>query len=82
MTNGKLFDSFQSLTAALDWVVGINLCASGSTVDAPTFEIITTPCHFQKRAFELINKIKPSTECGTQFDAGLIGKTRHPGRQA
>jgi transposase len=51
--------SFQTLMAQLQAIVR-NTCRSpGAALDAPTFEIITTPNHTQKRALDLINQIKP-----------------------
>jgi transposase len=57
--DGSAVHSFQTLMAQLQTIVR-NACRTpGSAADVPTFEIITTPNHTQKRALDLINHIKP-----------------------
>ena len=51
--------SFQTLMAQLQGIVRNTCRTPGSAADVPTFEIITTPNHTQKRALDLINQIKP-----------------------
>lgn len=59
LEDGSPVHSFQTLMAQLQAIVR-NTCRSpGAALDAPTFEIITTPNHTQKRALDLINQIKP-----------------------
>jgi transposase len=57
--DGSPVHSFQTLMALLQTVVRNTCRTPGSAVDAPTFEIITTPNQTQKRALELIAQIKP-----------------------
>lgn len=59
LDDGSPVHSFQTLMAQLQGIVR-NTCRTPSgAVDAPTFEIITTPNHTQKHALDLINQIKP-----------------------
>ena len=58
LEDGSPVHSFQTLMAQLQTIVRNTCCTPGSAVDAPTFEIITTPSPTQKRALELINQIK------------------------
>jgi len=59
LEDGSPVHSFQTLMAQLQAIVR-NTCRSpGAALDAPTFEIITTPNHTQKRALDLISQIKP-----------------------
>jgi hypothetical protein len=54
-----------------------NTCRTpGSAADAPSFEIITTPNHSQKRALGLINQINTQTAHRSKKTRGYIGKTR------
>ena len=59
LDDGSPVHSFQTLMAQLQSIVRNTCRTPGSAVDAPTFEIITTPNHTQKRALDLINQIKP-----------------------
>jgi len=59
LEDGSPVHSFQTLMAQLQAIVRNTCRTPGSAADAPTFEIITTPNHTQKRALELIDQIKP-----------------------
>ena len=59
LEDGSPVHSFQTLMAQLQTIVRNTCCTPGSAVDVPTFEIITTSNHTQKRAHDLINQIKP-----------------------
>ncbi len=59
LDDGSAVHSFQTLMAQLQSIVRNTCRTPGGAVDAPTFEIITTPNHTQKRALDLINQIKP-----------------------
>jgi len=58
LKDGSLVHSFQTLMAQLQTIVHNTCRTPGGAADAPTFEIITTPNHTQKRALDLINQIK------------------------
>jgi transposase len=58
LDDGSPVHSFQTLMAQLQTIVRNTCCTPGGATDAPTFEIITTPNHTQKRALDLINQIK------------------------
>jgi transposase len=59
LDDGSPVHSFQTLMAELQGIVRNTCRTPGSAVDAPTFEIITTPNPKQKRALELVSQIKP-----------------------
>ena len=59
LQDGSPVHSFQTLMAQLQTIVRNTCRTPGGAADAPTFEIITTPNHTQKRALDLINQIKP-----------------------
>ena len=59
LDDGSPVHSFQTLMAELQGIVRNTCRTPGNAVDAPTFEIITTPNSKQKRAFELVGQIKP-----------------------
>ena len=59
LEDGSPVHSFQTLMAQLQGIVRNTCRTPGGAVDAPTFEIITTPDLTQKRALDLINQIKP-----------------------
>jgi len=59
LEDSSLVHSYQTLMATLQTIVRNTCGTPGGAVDAPTFEIITTPNHTQKRALELIAQIKP-----------------------
>ena len=59
LEDGSPVHSFQTLMAELQGIVRNTCRTPGAALDAPTFEIITTPNHTQKRALDLINQIKP-----------------------
>ena len=59
LEDGSPVHSFQTLMATLQSIVHNTCRTPGGALDAPTFEIITTPNHTQKRALELIAQIKP-----------------------
>jgi transposase len=59
LNDGSPVHSFQTLMAELQGIVRNTCRTPGGATDAPTFEIITTPNHTQKRALELIDQIKP-----------------------
>src|SRR5450830_231622 len=59
LNDGSPVHSFQTLMAELQAIVRNTCRTPGAALDAPTFEIITTPNHTQKRALDLINQIKP-----------------------
>ena len=58
LEDGSPVHSFQTLMAQLQTIVRNTCRTPGGAADAPTFEIITTPNHTQKRALDLINQIK------------------------
>ena len=58
LEDGSPVHSFQTLMAQLQTIVRTTCRTPGGAADAPTFEIITTPNHTQKRALDLINQIK------------------------
>jgi transposase len=58
LEDGSPVHSFQTLMAQLQTIVRNTCRTPGNAADAPTFEIITTPNHTQKRALDLINQIK------------------------
>jgi transposase len=58
LDDGSPVHSFQTLMAQLQTIVRNTCRTPGSAVDVPTFEIITTPNHTQKRALDLINQIR------------------------
>jgi len=58
LKDGSPVHSFQTLMAQLQTIVRNTCRTPGGAADAPTFEIITTPNHTQKRALDLINQIK------------------------
>jgi transposase len=59
LNDGSPVHSFQTLMAELQGIVRNTCRTPGGATVAPTFEIITTPNHTQKRALELIDQIKP-----------------------
>ena len=59
LEDGSPVHSFQTLMAQLQAIVRNTCRTPGGAADAPTFEIITTPNHTQKRALDLIDQIKP-----------------------
>jgi transposase len=58
LEDGSPVHSFQTLMAQLQAIVRNTCRTPGAALDAPTFEIITTPNHTQKRALDLIDQIK------------------------
>lgn len=58
LKDGSPVHIFQTLMAQLQTIVRNTCRTPGGAADAPTFEIITTPNHTQKRALDLINQIK------------------------
>ena len=59
LDDGTPVHSFQTLMATLQGIVRNTCRTPDGGPDAPTFEITTTPNQKQKRAFELIDQIKP-----------------------
>jgi transposase len=59
LDDGSPVHSFHTLMATLQTIVRNTCRTPGGAQDAPTFEIITTPNHTQKRALDLIDQIKP-----------------------
>jgi len=59
LDDGSPVHSFQTLMAQLQGIVRNTCRTPGGAADAPTFEIITTPNHTQKRALDLIDQFKP-----------------------
>jgi len=59
LDDGSPVHSYATLMAELATIVRNTCRTPGGAVDAPTFEIITTPNHTRKRALELVNQIKP-----------------------
>jgi len=59
LEDGSPVHSYATLMAELATIVRNTCRTPGGAVDAPTFEIITTPNQTQQRALELIAQIKP-----------------------
>ena len=59
LDDGSPVHRFQTLMAQLQGIVRDTCRTPGVAADGPTFEIITTPNHTQKRALDLIDQIKP-----------------------
>ena len=58
LEDGSPVHSFQTLMAQLQAIVRNTCRTQGDALEAPTFEVITTPSDEQKRALELIGQIK------------------------
>ena len=60
LDDGTEVHSFQTLLKLLSQIVR-NVCRAPGAGDDATFEIVTTPCDKQRRAYELLETIAVST---------------------